>query len=220
MLTPLKEFGILSEEAGSLPDRLALRVKWELCKKYGLMIIIMYRQVVQPSTLTNCRDKRREDNLGYDYIYGQATEAQSNRYYCSTQGHRSGQLSTLLCQRTRISYFNWGEGGKVSRPSSRRIHWPTRVTVIPVVIGALRTMSKNEKAWYGRLGLPGILEVHSCQPSVVLIISCGKCWIVSLSNGKLRIPWKYTRLRFIVLADFATCLPWEVTWLRFHPISL
>ena len=114
VLTPLKEFGILSEEAGSLPrsaatrqvlDRLALRVQWELCRKQGL-IIIMYRQVVQPSTLTNCRDQRSEDNLGYEYIYGQATEAQSNRYYGSTQNHRSGQLSTLLCQRTKISYFN------------------------------------------------------------------------------------------------------------------
>ena len=94
-------------------------------QEVGVNIIIMYRQVVQPSTLTNCRDQRSEDNLGYDYIYGQATEAQSNRYYGSTQNHRSGQLSTLLCQRTKISYFNWGEGGKVSRPSSRRIHWPT-----------------------------------------------------------------------------------------------
>ena len=40
-----------------------------------------------------------------------------------------------------------------------------RVTVIPAVIGALRTMSKNEKAWYGRLGLPGIFG--SAQLSAV-----------------------------------------------------
>ena len=27
---------------------------------------------------------RSEDNLGYDYLYGQATEAQLSRFYCCT----------------------------------------------------------------------------------------------------------------------------------------
>ena len=31
----------------------------------------------------------------------------------------------------------------------KRIHTPTRVTVIPVVIGALGIISKNAKSWSG-----------------------------------------------------------------------
>ena len=38
----------------------------------------------------------------------------------------------------------------------RRIHRATRVTVTPVVIRTLRTISGNAKAWYGRLSLPDI----------------------------------------------------------------
>ena len=30
------------------------------------------------------------------------------------------------------------------------------MTVIPIVFGALGTISVNAKAWYGRLSLPGI----------------------------------------------------------------
>ena len=37
---------------------------------------------------------------------------------------------------------------------------------IPVVIGALETISKNAKAWYGKLSLPGVFG--SAQLSAIL----------------------------------------------------
>ena len=38
----------------------------------------------------------------------------------------------------------------------RRIHGATRVTMIPIVVGALGTISVNAKASYRRLSLPDI----------------------------------------------------------------
>ena len=36
----------------------------------------------------------------------------------------------------------------------KRIHRAPKVQVIPLVIGALGTVSKNAKVWYGKLSLP------------------------------------------------------------------
>ena len=51
------------------------------------------------------------------------------------------------------------------------------------MIGALETISKIAKAWYGRLTALHFLEVHSCQPSLVLLISCGKCCVCKLREA-------------------------------------
>ena len=36
----------------------------------------------------------------------------------------------------------------------RRIHGASKVTVIPIVIGALGSISKRAKTWYNKLGVP------------------------------------------------------------------
>ena len=46
------------------------------------------------------------------------------------------------------------------------IHVATKVAVIPIVIGAHGTISKNAKVWYGRLSLPDIFG--SVQLSAIL----------------------------------------------------
>ena len=44
------------------------------------------------------------DDLGYDYLYGQATEAQSSRYHSSKEIHTGvDTYRTMLVQRTKIS---------------------------------------------------------------------------------------------------------------------
>ena len=48
----------------------------------------------------------------------------------------------------------------------KRIHRAKRVTVIPILIDALGTISGNAKAWYGRLSLPYIFG--SAQLSAIL----------------------------------------------------
>ena len=46
--------------------------------------------------------------------------------------------------------------------------------VIPILIGALGTVSTNTKLSYGKLSLPDFF-VHSCQPSLELLTPSGKC---------------------------------------------
>ena len=110
--------------------------------------------------------------MGYDYLYGQAAEAQLSReillVYRKT--YRSGHLLTLLCQRTKISLL-LAEEEKVKKYQDlaleiKRIHRATRVTVIPIVIDSLGNIPGNEKAWYGRLNLTDIFG--SAQLSVIL----------------------------------------------------
>ena len=48
----------------------------------------------------------------------------------------------------------------------KRIHRALTVTVIPVVIDAVGTISKNTKTWHGKLDIPDI--VGSAQLSAVL----------------------------------------------------
>ena len=78
----------------------------------------------------------------------------------------------------------------------KRIHRVTKDTVISSVIGALGTISKNAKAWYERFILPDIFgsaELSDCQPSMVLLKSCGKCSVSMLqvvAETWLRLPQK------------------------------
>ena len=48
----------------------------------------------------------------------------------------------------------------------RRIHGASKVTVIPIVIGALGSISKRAKTWYDKLGVPEF--IGSVQLSVIL----------------------------------------------------
>ena len=48
----------------------------------------------------------------------------------------------------------------------RRIHGASKVTITPIVIGALGSMSKGAKTWFGKLGVPDFLE--RVQLSVIL----------------------------------------------------
>ena len=60
----------------------------------------------------------------------------------------------------------------------RRIHGASKVTVIPIVIGALGSISKRAKTWYDKLGLYlNLLEVYSYQPSWEQPISYVRCCV-------------------------------------------
>ena len=123
-----------------------------------------------------------------DYLIGQVAEAQSLQYYCSTQRHRSGHLSIQLCQRTKILTT---EEKKVEKQKQlaheiKKIHRGTRVTVKPIVIGTLGTISGNAKAWCGRLSLPNIFgnAQFPAKPDEMLSISlwCLSSYISSFQS--------------------------------------
>ena len=48
----------------------------------------------------------------------------------------------------------------------KRIHRASKVTVIPIVIGTLGTVSRNARSWHGKLDIPDI--VGSTQLSAIL----------------------------------------------------
>ena len=48
----------------------------------------------------------------------------------------------------------------------RRIHGASKVTIIPIVIGALGSISKGAKTWFGKLDVPAFLG--SVQLSAIL----------------------------------------------------
>ena len=75
----------------------------------------------------------------------------------------------------------------------KRIHRAVKVTVIPIVIGALETICKS-LVW--EVDCLTFLEVHSCQSFFVLLISCRKCCVSKLREAAetwLRIPRKHQR---------------------------
>ena len=48
----------------------------------------------------------------------------------------------------------------------RRIHGASKVTIVPIVIGALGSVSKGAKTWFGKLDVPDFLG--SVQLSAIL----------------------------------------------------
>ena len=104
----------------------------------------VYRQVVRPSALISCKEWGSEDNLGYDYLYGQVAKAQSVRYYCLTQRHTGVDTYRQSCASgPKCSYYLAREGGKVSRPCARKLKIRRATKVTPIVIFALGTISKR-----------------------------------------------------------------------------
>ena len=77
----------------------------------------------------------------------------------------------------------------------KRIHKATKVSVIPIVIGALETILKSAKASYERLSLLDIFgsALQLAILGIVLLISCGTCCVSKLREAAetwLRIPRK------------------------------
>ena len=131
--------------------------------------------------------------MGYNYFYGQADETQSSRYNRSTQRHTGVDDYQHCCASGPKYPYYWR--GKVSKPIAleiKRILRAKRKTILPIVTGALRTISGYTKAGNGRLSLPDIFG--SAQLSAILgtahILRKVSC--VSAAGLLLRIHRKRT----------------------------
>ena len=87
----------------------------------------------------------------------------------------------------------------------KRIHRAMKVTVIPIVIGAL----KNCKSLIWEFDCLTFVEVHSCQSSLVLLISYGKCCVC-----KGDVKRDDSQQRFLVQHSVATMLRHCLEWLQ------
>ena len=146
--------------------KVALRVHWEMCRKYGI----------------DCNDK------WYDYQPLPIVENGKVRvtwditiYTDKVLKHNRPDI-TLVHKDTR----DWTlidiavpadqnivrtEEAKVEKYQDlafeiRRIHGASKVTAIPIVIGALGSISKRAKTWYDKLGVPEF--IGSVQLSAIL----------------------------------------------------
>ena len=103
--------------------------------------------VQESRNLISCKEWGNEDNLGYDYLYGQVAKAQSARYYCLKQRHTGVNTYRQSCTSgPKCPYYWGGEGAKVSRPCAQKLKIPRATKVTPIVIGALGTISKRRIA--------------------------------------------------------------------------
>ena len=96
--------------------------------------------------------------MGYDNLCGQAAEVNSTRYYCGAQRQTGVDSYLHYCAKgPKYLYYRREEGVKVAKPTTQNLNNPKSLeAVIPIVISALGTISKNANDWCGRLRLPCI----------------------------------------------------------------
>ena len=147
-------------------DKVALRVHWEMCRKYGTECTDKWYDH-QPLAVAENRDVR----ITWDMTVYTDKKLNHNRPDI-TLVRKDTQEWTLTdiavpADQSIIST----EEEKVDRYQDlafeiKRIHRASKLTEIPIVIGTLGTVSKNAKSRHGKLDIPDI--VGSTQLSAVL----------------------------------------------------
>ena len=129
-------------------DKVALRVHWEMCRKYGI----------------DCTDK------WYDHQPLPIVENGEVRVTI-TLVHKDTQSWTLIDIAVPANQNTIRTEEKMEKYQDlafeiRRIHGASKVTVISIVIGGLVSISKRAKTWYDKLGVPEF--IGSVQLSAIL----------------------------------------------------
>ena len=144
-------------------DKVAMRVRWEMCRKYGIENTDNWYDH-QPLSVTE-NGEVRDMTIYTDKVL------KHNRPDI-TVGHKDSQEWTLIeIALPADQSIIRTEEEKVETSQElafkiRRIYGASKVTVIPIMIGALGSIWKCAKTWYGRLGVPDFLG--SVQLSVIL----------------------------------------------------
>ena len=164
-------------------DKVALSVHWELCRKYGLEFTYKWYDH-QPFPVAENGKVR----ITWDMTIFTDRRLKHNRPDI-TVVHKDTQEWTLIDIAVPADQnILTTEDEKVAKYQDlaleiKRIQGATKVAVIPIEIGALGTISKKAKVWYGSLSLPDIFgsvhlsaflgTAHILRKSVVSL-SCGK----------------------------------------------
>ena len=145
---------------------MALRVHWEMCRKYGIECTNKWYDHQPLSTAEN-----GEVRITWDMTIYTDKVLKHNRPDITLM-HKDTQKWTLIDIAVPADQnIIQTEEEKVEKYQElafeiRRIHGASKVTVIPIVIGALGGISKRSKAWLGKLGVPDFLG--SVQLSAIL----------------------------------------------------
>ena len=147
-------------------DKVALRVHWEICRKYGIECTDKWYDHQALPVAEN-----REVRITWDMTIYTDKVLKHNRPDI-TLVHKDTQEWTLIDIAVPADQnIIRTEEEKVEKYQDlafeiRKIHGASKVTVIPIVIGALGSISKCANTWYGKLGVPEFLG--SVQLSALL----------------------------------------------------
>ena len=147
-------------------DKVALWVQWEMCRKYGIDCNDKWYDH-QPLPIVENGDVRVTWDMT---IYTDKVVKHSRPDI--TLVHKDTQDWTLIDIAVPADQnIIRTEEEKVEKYQDlafeiRRIHGATKVTVIPIVIGALGSILKRAKTWYDKLGVPEF--IGSVQLSAIL----------------------------------------------------
>ena len=135
---------------------MALRVHWEMCRKYGIECNDKwYDHQLLPTT------ENREVRITWDMTIYTEKELKHN-WPDITLVHKDTQKWTLIDITVpadqNIIRTEEEKVEKYQELEIRRIHGASKVTIIPIVIGALGSISKGAKTWFGKLDVPDFLR--------------------------------------------------------------
>ena len=134
-------------------DKVALRVHWEVCRKYGIECTEKWYDH-QPLPIVETGEVRVTWDMT---IY---TDKVLKHRPDITLVRKDTQKWTLIDIAVPADQnIIRTEEEKVEKYQDlvfkiRRIHGASKVTIIPIVIGALGSISKRAKTWYENLGVP------------------------------------------------------------------
>ena len=139
---------------------------WEICRKYGIECTVKWYDH-QPLTVT----ENREVRITWDMTVYTDKKLNQNRLDIILIQKDTQQWTLIdIAVPVHQNIINTEED-KVDRYQElafkiKRIHRASKVTVIPIVISTLGTISKNAKSWHEKLKIPDI--VGSAQLSTIL----------------------------------------------------
>ena len=147
-------------------DKVALRVHWEICRKYGIECTDKWYDH-QPLAVAENRDVR----ITWDMTVYTDKKLNHNRPDITLLRKDTQEWTLIDIAVPADQNIINTEEEKVAKYQElafeiKRIHRASKVTVIPIVIGALGTISKNAKTWHGKLDIADI--VGSAQLSAIL----------------------------------------------------
>ena len=147
-------------------DKVALRVHWEICRKHRIECTVKWYEH-QPLPVVGNGDIR----ITWDTTIYTDTKLRHNRPGITLLQRDTKEWTLIDIAVPADQNIIEIEEEKVERYQDlafeiKRIHRASKVTVIPIVIGALGTISKNAKTWYRQVDLPDI--IGSAQLSAIL----------------------------------------------------
>ena len=147
-------------------DKVALRVHWEMCRKYGIECNDKWYDHQPLPTAENGEVRITWDMTIYTDKVLKHNRPDITLVHEDTQKWTLNDIAVPADQNIIRTEKEKVEKYQELVFEIRRIHGASKVTIIPIVIGALGSISKGAKTRFGNLGVPDFLG--SVQLSAIL----------------------------------------------------